>query len=124
MLKRRVPLGRSPVVAAVSERQHEPGRVAFKALSHGCCEVCGAPGLRLRHHVIKESHIRAAGGWPWDPRVGLWVGIYSCRCHADHHARAKPIPLSMLPEDALAFAVDLLGEHQAAAYLARHYSVG
>jgi hypothetical protein len=43
-------------------------------------------------------------------------------CHQAHHARTRPVALAALPEEAVAFAVRLLGEDRAHTYLARRYA--
>lgn len=123
-MKRRAPLRRSPLESRSPVQPYEPGRREFKTLSNGTCECCGARGVVLRHHVVTERRVRAAGGDPWDKRNSVMVGVWSCVCHAEHHSRARPIPLSKLPSEAIVFASELLGAHQAADYLARHYSAG
>lgn len=121
-MKRRAPLRRSPLESRSYKNTSEPGRREFKALSMGRCGVCGTRGLVRRHHVVTERAIRAVGMNPWDLRVGLWVGVWCCRCHPAHHTRSRPIPLARLSPENVAFAVECFGEHQAAAYLQRYYS--
>jgi hypothetical protein len=48
----------------------------------------------------------------------------SCHCHDGHHlpgVNDTRIPLPMIPETAIAFAVDLIGEGPASDYFLRHY---
>lgn len=115
---KRTPLRPRPPV----DRSGEPGRREWKTPLVGRCANCGARGLLLRHHVIAEQHVRRAGGDPWDLANAMALGYYACACHRDHHSAVRRLPLSRLPDNALAFAVDLLGEAGAADYLRRYYS--
>jgi hypothetical protein len=58
----------------------------------------------------------------WDPanRMDLCG-----RCHFEHHYAQvnRKIPIERIPEHALAYAVDVLGETGAADYLRRRYAV-
>jgi 5-methylcytosine-specific restriction endonuclease McrA len=111
---------RTPLRASVAVDRSELGQAAWKAPRWGACEVCSRPGRLQRHHVVTERHVRQVrGGDPWDARNAMEL---CAACHADHHHGTRRLPLARVPDDALAFAVDLLGEHQAAAYLARHYA--
>lgn len=114
---------RTPLVAKPGpDRRAEPGRGAWKSPVVGECAACGRRGLLLRHHVVLEQHVRAAGGDPWDLRNALALGYYACRCHRDHHHAVRRIPLSCVPPEAIAFAVELLGVAAADSYLARYYA--
>lgn len=95
-------------------------RAEWKTARRGKCAVCGQRGVVLRHHVITERHVREANGDPWDLRNSMDVGAF-CRCHANHHAAVRRIPLDLVPDAALTFAVDLYGDVKAAAYFVRYY---
>lgn len=90
----------------------------------GNCEACGKHGPVTRHHVVHRQHVRNWHGDEWDPRNSMLVGdkFGRCTCHASHHLASRRIPLAKVPESALAFAVDLMGEHAAAAYFKRFYA--
>jgi hypothetical protein len=100
-------------------RKRTPADPHWNAARGSVCVGCGGVcGPLQQHHVVYEQHVRDAGGSLWDVRNALTLGAY---CHAQHHARAKPIPLAYLPDAALEFAFDLLGP-AAVDYLGRHYS--
>lgn len=86
-----------------------------------CCEHpdCAATrGLAL-HHIVYRQAVCREGGDEWDPRNALTL----CeRCHASHHGRGRwVVPVWVLSDDALAFAVELLGRPAAFEYLRRRY---
>jgi hypothetical protein len=114
---KRSPLRARPPV----DHRSEPGYRAWHTPVYGCCCACGARGLLLRHHVVTEAHVRAAGGDPWDLDNAMALGYYACTCHRDHHHCVRKIALAAVPDAAVTFACELLGEHQAAEYLARYY---
>jgi hypothetical protein len=119
-IARKTPLGRSR-----PRRPVEPGRDVFKTrVLHGACTVCGREGMLLRHHVILEQHLRALGADPWALANGMWVGVdgLTCNCHALHHGAFRRIPLDKVPDAAIDFARQLLGDDKAALYFARFYS--
>lgn len=105
-----------------AERRSDPGWREWHEPTYGRCEACGAAGLLIRHHVVLEQHVRSHGGDPWDLANSLLLGAYACRCHSEHHAATRRLSLALLPDAALAFAVDLLGEQPAAIYLRRYYA--
>lgn len=115
---------RTPLVAKPHVNGSGPGRSEWKAPVYGYCAACGKHGLLLRHHVILEQHVRTAGGDPWDLRNSMTLGYYACACHRDHHHAVRRLPLAKVPDVAIAFAVELLGEERAADYLARFYASG
>lgn len=93
---------------------------------NGRCAVCGRRGRIVFHHIVYGQHVKALGGDVWDFRNALAVGapLGRCRCHDNHHhpgVNGGRIPRSLLPEVAVQFAVDLMGEDRANAYLARYY---
>jgi len=105
------------------DHRAEEGYAQWKASTFGECAACGQRDRLVRHHVVTESRVRAAGGNPYDLANSLSLGAgFRCSCHRDHHSACARLPISCLSDDALAFAVDLLGEHQAAEYLRRYYS--
>jgi hypothetical protein len=113
---------RSPLVPRPGpDRRGEPGYRAWHTPVYGCCSACGARGLLLRHHVITEAHVRAAGGDPWDLDNAMALGYYACTCHRDHHHAIRRIPRAKVPDAAVMFAAELLGSERAEDYLARHY---
>lgn len=103
------------------DRTTEPGREEWKTTRRGRCAICGRSQLILRHHVVYEQHVRAAGGDPWDLRNAMDVGAF-CRCHANHHSAVERIPMRLVPDAAADFAMDLFGFARAAVYFARYYA--
>lgn len=92
-------------------------RVAWFEAREGQCRVCGSRRNLQGHHTLYRQHLRAERADEWDLRGELTV----CeRCHVDHHAAVKRIPVSALREENLAYMLDLLGE-RAIGYLARTY---
>lgn len=133
-LKRTATLSRSPLArkrplrSRVKARTPETGEAAFKLVQRGHCSICGKWGWVRRHHVLTESKVRQEGADPWALRNAIIIGVggeggarYTCDCHANHHAASRKIPIELVPEDALAFAVDVLGEARAADYFRRRY---
>jgi hypothetical protein len=78
--------------------------------------------------VYQQELARAAGalGRPVraladDPRGKVPVSL---ACHGAHHARQRPLPLHVLPDQAFVFAEEVLGAGPASVYLERRYSGG
>lgn len=125
-LKRRSALKRS----AARSRAHlsvvktpAPGEREWKTPRWGRCENCGwiAVVPLHGHHVVARQVLARAGLNQWDERNKMSL----CpRCHFEHEygMENRKIGLEKVPERALAFAVDVLGEDQAAEYLQRHYA--
>ena len=120
-------------------RPQEPGETEWKRERTGVCASCKKRGKIRLHHVVRERDIRrlassaqiAAGiCWRLENAIGLGApyvmgGTPECQCHANHHARGisdRRLPISLVPESARAFAVELMGTEQAWAYLERHYN--
>lgn len=82
--------------------------------------VCGC-GRRAvhRHHVVYEQEVRRVGGSVRDARNLVPVAH---DCHGAHHARARPLPVHVLPDSAFDFATELMGAPAAFEYLSRRYS--
>jgi hypothetical protein len=116
----------SPAARRRQRAKHaEPGRAEWKAPHSGRCEGCGRRGPLVRHHVVREQDVRSEGGDPWDQRNAMELGRY-CNCHGDHHAPngQRKLPLEKVPQTAIRFTVELMGEDRAVNYLSRHYSGG
>jgi hypothetical protein len=123
-LQRRTPL--KPVSS--KRRKHlrlvedEPGRDAWKKARYGRCEICGAFGRLVLHHVVYEQHVRKHGGDPWDLRNSLKVGAFGvCDCHERQHNAAQRIELRAISDEALDYAIELLGTYVAALYFSSRY---
>lgn len=65
-----------------------------------------------------EQHVRGAGGDDSDPRNAIWLAR---ECHAAHHAAWPRLPASVLRDETIAFAAELLGP-AAYDYFVRRYS--
>jgi hypothetical protein len=109
-------LRRSALRSRPKPRLNEPGLLEFKQVLYGYCLACGVEGLVRRHHVFHEQHVRREHGNAWDTRNGMWVGVEGITCGS------RKIPLAQVPDAAVAFVVDLIGEHRAAAYFRRRYA--
>jgi 5-methylcytosine-specific restriction endonuclease McrA len=105
---KRTPLNRKTPLRSVPQRKVpkklKPGRAAeqfWHAQKGTRCVGCGGGKSLTLHHVCYRQHVRRHEGDIWDVRNGLTLCAH---CHAQHHARAKPIPLAYLPDAALEFA--------------------
>lgn len=102
-----------------------------------CFCGCGARA-EDRHHCLYEQDLRRAyrstrpaavrGGLEKDP---AWLELtydprnlvsVSRRCHSNHHSRARPYHLPMLPDSVFEFAAEVLGAGRAYNWLRRHYN--
>ena len=127
---RRTPLKRrsKPLRARRRPAQIDPRAYDFKEVLWRACAVCGEVGWCRRHHLVREQHIRAEGGDPWDPAVGLWIGVdWTCHCHTRHHHPAahgdSRIPRDKVTLAAFEFATRLFGsEAKARDYFDREYA--
>jgi hypothetical protein len=117
------PSARSRAKQKARRAAEEAGRSVWKMERTGTCAICGRRGRVLRHHIVYEQHVRREGGDPWDLANALDVGA-RCLCHAKHHSGAERISLQLIPEVAMAFAVDLMGEDRAVDYFRRYYTAG
>ena len=96
----------------------EADKIRWRSQAADSCVVCGSSDRLQLHHVVYEQRVRAAGGDACDPRDSLTTCI---RCHCGHHHGLRGrIPLTLLREENLDFAFDLLGT-AAYDYLKRHY---
>jgi hypothetical protein len=121
---------RSPIkrYTALRSRPKKPNRTeaAFDWKDHGpgYCE-CGCDRFSLhreRHHVLERGWLvkNGFGRYEYDQRNSMMLHPH---CHANHTSAHRRIPIESVPEAALAFAVDLLGEDRAALELSRRYGV-
>lgn len=78
--------------------------------------ICGQPAVHA-HHVVYQQHVRRHGGDVDDAR-NLLPLCYDC--HRRHHNRVAPISREVLPDAALGYASELLGDY-AEDYLGRYY---
>lgn len=119
-------------------RPQEPGEQEWKRDRNGVCAACGRRGKIRLHHVVREQDIRqlasqaqVEAGIVYDLRNALGLGAPyamggnpSCQCHANHHARGisdRRLSISLVPESARQFAIELMGIEGAWTYLERHY---
>ena len=103
---------------------------------YGRCQVCSAYGPVVLHHLLKEQEVRRATskeqqevGIVWDLRNALLVGAPyfrggKCRCHDRHTTPVKTedkIPYGLVSQDALEYAIEILGPGPAENYWKRYY---
>lgn len=83
---------------------------------------CNGPGCTNRavhqHHVVYAQEVRRRGGDLKDRRNLLAL---CWRCHMDHHARTDVLPLTVLGDVHIDYAIELLGAY-AFDYLERRYA--
>ena len=95
------------------------------------CRYCGE-GRRLQaHHCVTQAELRriAAGRDPDQSRIYAAKLCADYRnliplcpdCHHGHHARTRPLPLSVLPDSVFAFARQVMGDGRAYEWLRRYY---
>lgn len=120
---RRSPLKR---YTALRSRPKKPTRTeaeyAWKDHGPGYCQ-CGCDRYALRrerHHIIERSWLvkNGYGRYEFDQRNSM---LLHPLCHARHTSAFRRIPIEAVPEAALAFCVELLGEDRAALELTRRY---
>lgn len=93
---------------------------AWKIPQSGYCQ-CGCDRFSIhlhRHHVVTQATVRREGGDPWAIANSM---LLHPDCHMRHHSAFHRIPLPSVPQDAVDFAVRLLGVDRAALYFARFY---
>lgn len=120
-LLRRKPLRRSRPVA-VSPRLADPQCAAWMEPRYGRCENCGELSDRQLHghHVLPRQRLALLGLPQFDPRNRMNL----CdKCHFEHEfgQENRKIRVEKLPERALAYLLDVLGEDGAAEHVRRHY---
>lgn len=87
------------------------------------CVMCGLPSVQ-DHHVVYVQELRRVRSEA--PKTALREDdrnlVPVCLgCHAQHHNRAAPFPLSILPDSVFEFAREVLGVGPAYEYLRRRY---
>lgn len=116
-LQRRSPLRQRPKKVSRTESEF-----LWKQTVSGFCQCgCSRFSLRLeRHHVLDAQFLKRERHTAhlWDQRNSM---LLHPLCHARHTNAFRRIPIEAVPEAALAFAVDLLGEDRAAVEIARRY---
>ena len=95
-------------------------RAAWKDPQTGFCECgCNRFSMHLhRHHVVLQQIVRREAGNEWALANSM---LLHPDCHRRHHDCIRKIPVERVPVDALAFALDLLGEGGAAHYFHSRY---
>ncbi len=103
-------------VGARAQPHHR--RADWNAVELGACAhpECAARAVH-RHHVVFSQHVVQAGGDKWDPANALGLCWHH---HSQLHARYE-FPAGELPDEAVAFAVTLLGPPRAFEYFRRRY---
>lgn len=104
-------------------RSERARRAWYDFRRHGPCDVCGRYGRLTAHHVVQEQVVRrVAPDRVWDVANRLLLG-WSC-CHVKHHhpgVKDTRIAFEELPERAVEFGREILGDGPAAIYFARNY---
>jgi 5-methylcytosine-specific restriction endonuclease McrA len=104
---------------------HEQAEIrAFveRAASQPRCANCPSTGAWHAHHAgVYEQNLRLLGRSQWDPDNALRLCV---RCHmAHHHSRSGRLALTVLREENIRYAFDVLGAC-AYAYLSKRYRGG
>ena len=117
MTLRRTTLKPSPP----ADHRSEPGHAAWHKPVYGRCANCGEDGRLVRHHVVRESDVRAIDeSAAWNLANSLLLGMW-CKCHSSHHGAASRLSRSIIPPAAVQFGIGLLGEDGWELYLERRY---
>ena len=127
-MKRSRLLRRTPLRSRRRPTRPRPGedylaRAAWKEPRSGFCTCgCGRFSMHLeRHHVVEAQRIKQEGRWDLLWRLDNSMLLHPT-CHARHTAAFRRIRIEYVPAPALQFALELLGEGPAAAYIERHYN--
>jgi len=121
-LRARVGLRRRPKRHAETSAERE-ARFAWHAVHQGWCSCgCNRFSMHLQwHHVLTKERLKRENRHDllWDPANAMPLHP---DCHERHTNHSRKIPIEFVPVEAMAFAVDVLGEGGAAAYFASHYN--
>lgn len=122
-MKRTALMRHSPLRARPKKVTRTEAEFAWKDhRSAGPCQ-CGCFRFSMhleRYHILERSWLvkNGFGRHQWDQRNSM---LLHPLCHARHTNAFRRIPVEAIPEAALAFALDLLGEDRAAMEIARRY---
>lgn len=120
-LRARAGLRRRPKRQVMTVEQWD-ARLLWKTPTAGFCQCgCGRFSLYLeRHHVVSQMKLKQIGRHDqlWNLANGMLLTPTHHEWHTNH---ARKIKIEYVPEVALAFALDVLGEGGAAAYVSAHY---
>ncbi len=91
------------------------------------CICCGQLADVLHHVVYRQELRRVAksNGLDYEALIRDGRNLVPMRksfCHANHHARAAPLRLALLPPCVYAFAAETLGTGPAYEFLRRRYA--
>jgi hypothetical protein len=85
---------------------------------HPRCE--NPQGAWHSHHIIYEQVVTREGGDKYDVRNAL--RLCHPKCHLDRqHGQQDPVPMSAIPDEAIEFAVELMGIGKTINYFERYY---
>lgn len=89
-----------------------------------CFCGCGKRAQTLHHAITQQEIRRNARGRDVPALLADQRNLVPVndRCHGNHHSRARPYQLGMLPASVFDFALEVLGAGRAHGYLARHYN--
>ena len=89
-----------------------------------CFCGCGKRAQVLHHAITQQEIRRNARGRDVRALLGDQRNLVAVtdRCHGNHHSRARPYRLGMLPDSVFEFAAEVLGAGKAYNWLRRHYN--
>ena len=116
---RRTPLRRHPKRHVETPAERE-ARMTWADPHRGWCSYgCGSFSTHLqRHHVLLAQIVKREGGDVWALANSMLLAESR---HRRHHDCIRKLPIGRVPEQAVAFAVDLLGEGRATLYFRARY---
>jgi hypothetical protein len=87
---------------------------------HPNCEQPLSPKWHA-HHVIYEQVVEREGGDKYDTRNAM--RLCHPKCHLDRqHGRQDPVPMSVVRDETIEFAVELMGIGKTINYFERRYA--
>lgn len=101
-----------------------PGAFREEARYQRCCQIksCGSTGAWQPHHVLDKQWLKREKLPQNDPRNAMRL---CTRCHMQHEWAGPgkvDIALTDLPEDAICYVFETMGDGPASVYLMRHYT--
>lgn len=76
------------------------------------------------HHVVYRQHVEAHGGNVWDTRNAMRLcNRLPHDCHrTKHHNRKAPVPMSVVRDETIEFAVEVMGPGRTINFFERFYA--
>lgn len=111
-----------PLRARTRRSPATPARLAWGEPTSGNCQ-CGCDRWALwleAHHVLTRNRLRQEGRLDveWDTRNRMYLHK---DCHTRHTDAVRRVPISSIPQQAIDFCREILGDGPAGIYLARTY---